>query len=369
MNFTKGWPPMNTQAFSDPNAARELVAAIARRAAGLPTVRIMEVCGTHTMAIGRLGLRHLLPENVELVSGPGCPVCVTPASYIDTAAGLARAKKVRIATFGDMFRVPGNSLSFAQVKAEGALVEVVTSPLAALDLARDRPNEEIVFTAVGFETTIPSTASAVRRAEEEKLGNLSFFVAHRLVPPALDVLAADPSLGISAFLLPGHVSAILGEAPYALLVKHGIPGVITGFEPLDILAGILATIDLIARHAPAIKNEYTRVVHPEGNPAARALIDSVYEPCDAVWRGIGALPASGLRLHPEYSRFDAAVRYGLAAETADMPGGCRCGDVLKGKLRPDECPLFGSACTPDRPVGPCMVSSEGSCAACHKYGW
>jgi hydrogenase expression/formation protein HypD len=359
----------NARAFNDPVAASKLVAAINKRAEGLPTLRIMEVCGTHTMAIGRMGIRQLLPKNIELVSGPGCPVCVTPASYIDTAANLALSKRARIATFGDMFRVPGSGRSFAEIKAEGAPVEVVTSPLAALDMARSRPFEEVVFTAVGFETTIPSTASAVRRALDEKLGNISFLVAHRLVPPALDVLIADPSLGIGAFMLPGHVSAIIGEEPYQTIVKRNIPGVITGFEPLDILAGVLTIIDLVVRQSPAIKNEYTRVVHPQGSPAARALIEAVYEPCDAVWRGIGALPGSGLRLRKEFARLDAAVRFGLAPETAEMPGGCRCGDVLKGKLRPDACPLFGKACTPDRPVGPCMVSSEGSCAACFKYGW
>ena len=360
---------MQSQAFSDPTAARSLISAINRCAASLPAVRIMEVCGTHTMAIGQLGIRHLLAGNVELISGPGCPVCVTPASYIDSAAELALTGKVRIATFGDLFRVPGSRFSFAQVKAQGADIDIVTSPLAALEVARDHPDQEVLFTAVGFETTIPSTASAVRQAAAQQLKNLSFFVAHRLVPPVLEALLDDPSLGISGFLLPGHVSAIIGEPAYSPLINRGVPGVIAGFEPLDVLAGIFSVLDMLARRAPRVKNEYTRVVRPEGNLVAQQLIKEIYETCDALWRGIGVFPSSGLRLRHAYAAYDAAARYDLGSCIVEMPSGCLCGDVLKGKLRPDACPLFGKACTPDHPVGPCMVSSEGSCAACFKYGW
>ncbi len=358
---------MDSVAFNDPAAARALVNTIAGLARRLPEVRLMEVCGTHTMEIGRLGIRQLLPDSVRLISGPGCPVCVTPAAYIDAAAELAVSQGVCIATFGDLFRVPGNRRSFAQVKAAGAGIEVVASPRAALDLAR-KSSGEVVFTAVGFETTIPATAAAVKAAASEGITNLSFFVAHRLVPPALDVLLADSSLRISGFLLPGHVSAIVGAGAYGTLIRRGVPGVITGFEALDILAGICGLLGLLAGNEVAIKNEYTRVVPEDGNPAARRLMEEVYEPCDAIWRGIGMLPQSGLRLRPEFAAFDASVRYGLKEQGDEMPEGCGCGRVLKGLIPPEECLLFGAACTPENPVGPCMVSSEGSCAAAFKYG-
>ncbi|MCU0609105.1 MAG: hydrogenase formation protein HypD [Chitinispirillaceae bacterium] len=360
---------MKSNGFSDPAIAAKMLEAIHRCASGLGDVRLMEVCGTHTMEIGRMGLRSLLPKNVELFSGPGCPVCVTPASYLDATAELSLAKNVRIATFGDLVRVPGERTSFAEVKSRGAPIDVVTTPRAALDIARSNPGQEVMFTAIGFETTIPSTASAMRVAAEEGLQNISFFVAHRLVPPVLDALIGDPSLAISGFLLPGHVSAIIGEAAYAPLVARGIPGAITGFEPLDILAGILAALDMIRKKNPLVRNEYTRIVKPGGNPSALALIDEIYEPCDAVLRGIGMLPMAGLRLRKKYRQFDAAVKFGLQSDNGTMPDGCSCGDVLRGRVRPDKCPLFGTACTPGHPIGPCMVSSEGSCAAYFKYGW
>jgi hydrogenase expression/formation protein HypD len=359
---------MSDRRFSDPGAAARLVEAIARAAARAPAIRIMEVCGTHTMEIGRLGIRQLLPRNIELVSGPGCPVCVTPASYIDALCALAASGRARIATFGDLFRVPGSRTSLAQVKAEGAAVDIVTAPFTALDVARSHPAEEVVFTSVGFETTMPATAAAVRAAVAEKCANISFLVAHRLVPPALQALLSDPSLRINAFLLPGHVSAIIGESAYAPVVADGVPGVIAGFEPLDILAGVLALVEMVVEKAPALRNEYTRVARPEGNPAARALIDAYYKPCDAVWRGIGTIPKSGLALREPYAAFDASKRFGIVKEHDEMPGGCSCGDVLKGRIKPGSCPLFGKACNPDHPVGPCMVSSEGSCAAYFKYG-
>ena len=362
---------MNAMAFRDTEMSRRLIGAINNRAGGLGQVRIMEVCGTHTMEIGRLGIRQLLPENIELISGPGCPVCVTPASYFDALARLALEKNVRIAAFGDLVRVPGNrrnGASLAQARAGGAAIDIVSSPLAAL-AAAGKDGRETVFTAVGFETTAPSTASAVREAAARKCGNLSFFVAHRLVPPALEALCADPALNISAFLLPGHVSAIIGEAAYGSLVKRKFPGVIAGFEPLDILAGILSILEMIADNNPSVKNVYRRVARKAGNAEARELIDEAYEPCDALWRGIGTLPASGLRLRLRYRDWDAALKFGLKIDNNETAKGCSCGDVLKGLCRPDRCPLFGKKCTPDHPVVPCMVSSEGSCAAYSKYGW
>jgi hydrogenase expression/formation protein HypD len=360
---------MNTMAFRDTEMSKGLIGAIKGRARDLGRVRIMEVCGTHTMEIGRLGIRQLLPENIELISGPGCPVCVTPASYFDALARLALEKNVRIATFGDLFRVPGNRTSLAQARARGAAIDIVSSPLAALAIAEKNPGQETVFTAVGFETTAPSTAAAVREAASRKCSCLSFFVAHRLVPPALEALLADPALKISAFLLPGHVSAITGDAAFAVLVKKKIPGVIAGFEPLDILAGILSILDMLADNNPSVKNVYPRVARKEGNAAARELINETYEPCAAIWRGIGRLPASGLRLRRPYAYYDAALKYGLTIDNDEMAKGCSCGEVLKGLCRPDQCSLFGKTCTPDHPVGPCMVSSEGSCAAYIKYGW
>jgi hydrogenase expression/formation protein HypD len=360
---------MNTKRFSDTATAKSLVAAIQSRAKGLGHMRIMEVCGTHTMEIGRLGIRQLLPQNIELISGPGCPVCVTPASYFDELVQLALEKNVRIATFGDLFRVPGSRTSMAQAKATGAVIDIVTSPLAAISIAEKNPEQEIVFTAVGFETTAPSTAAAVREAASQRCANLSFFVAHRLVPPALEALVSEPELRISAFLLPGHVSAIIGENAYGLLARRRIPGVIAGFEPLDILAGILAILDMLSEKRPSVMNMYPRVARKEGNIAAQRLMAEIFEPCDAFWRGIGRLPASGLRLRTRYAAFDAAHKFGLTVDKDDMPMGCSCGEVLKGLLRPDGCRLFGKSCTPDNPVGPCMVSSEGSCAAYFKYGW
>jgi hydrogenase expression/formation protein HypD len=359
---------MDSNRFNDPAGAKRLVAAIGRLAVNLGTVRIMEVCGTHTMEIGRQGIRKLLPANIELISGPGCPVCVTPAPYIDALCDLAADRGVTIATFGDLFRVPGERQSLAWVKSLGAAVEIVTSPLAALEIARNNPGREIVVTAVGFETTAPAAAAAVRTAVAEGMKNLSFLGAHRLVPPALRALLDDSSIGIGAFLLPGHVSAIIGEAAYSPLMERGVPGAIAGFAALDILGGITALLDMLARRKPGVVNGYTRVARPRGNEAARALVDKYYEPADAVWRGIGMLPMSGLVLREPYAMFDAAKRFGIAADKAEMPRGCSCGDVLKGRIRPDGCPLFGNTCDPGHPVGPCMVSSEGSCAAYFKYG-
>lgn len=360
---------MNNEAFRDTEAAGKLIAAIKSRAGGLGPVRIMEVCGTHTMEIGRLGLRRLLPENIELVSGPGCPVCVTPAPFFDALAALALEKNVRIVTFGDLFRVPGNRTSFAQAKAKGAAIDIVTSPLAAVDIARKNPGQETVFTAVGFETTAPSTAAAVRETASQRCAHLSFLSAHRLVPPALEALLSDPGVHISAFLLPGHVSAIIGEDAFKFLADRKTPGVIAGFEPLDILAGILAILDMLYDSNASVKNVYPRVARKEGNAAAVKLIYETFKPCEAAWRGIGMLPGSGLRLRSRYADYDAALKFGLSLDTEEMPPGCSCGEVLKGLRRPDKCPLFGKACTPGSPVGPCMVSSEGSCAAYFRYGW
>lgn len=358
---------MNLVSFAEPDTARRLLADIERLSARCGPVKLMEVCGTHTMEIGRLGLRPLLPESLELVSGPGCPVCVTPGGVIDAAADLAAAQGVSVLSFGDMIRVPGNRRSLDEVSTGGADVRVVASPLQAVRIARDEPQRRFVFVAVGFETTIPAVARAVEQAGQAGLRNLTFLVTHRLVPPALDVLVGDPTLRIAGFILPGHVSAVIGEQAYARLVTAGVPGVITGFEPLDILAGIHEALSLIDGRRVEIVNRYRRVVKPEGNPRALELIERVFEPIDAPWRGIGVIPRSGLALRRGYRAFDASAVYGIDVTVDAMPGGCSCGDVLKGVIRPDQCPLFGKTCTPLSPVGPCMVSSEGSCAAYHRY--
>jgi hydrogenase expression/formation protein HypD len=362
---------MNRDQFSDPSITEKLLDKIKTLVKGASPIRIMEVCGTHTMEIGRLGLRSLLPSTIKLISGPGCPVCVTPGSYIDAAVDLSLRQGIRIVTFGDMVRVPGKHSSLEKAKAQGAAVEVVTSPLHALEIACAHPEEEIIFLAVGFETTAPATAQAILNAKAGRIENVSFFVSHRTVPPALNALIADKNMDISAFMLPGHVSAIIGEEPYQFICRHGIPGVITGFEPIDILIGIYYLCTMIIEERPAIINAYQRIVKKEGNPLAIRICERVFRHVNAIWRGIGMIPESGLAIQDEFAAFDAMIRYNISikADSSDGdPEGCSCGSVLKGILRSDECPLFGTSCTPRNPIGPCMVSSEGSCAAYFKYG-
>jgi len=358
---------INSAQFTDPDLAQRLVLNLKEKARSLSQViKIMEVCGTHTMEIGRLGLRSILPAQIKLISGPGCPVCVTPGSYINLAVECAQAHKAIILTYGDMLRVPGdNNVSLEKARAQGVAVEVVTSSLQALEVAQ-QTNQEVIFLAVGFETTIPATAVAILKAREKKLKNLSFLVSHRLIPPALKVLVEDQELGINGFLLPGHVSTIIGESPYRFLEAY-VPSVITGFEPLDILWGINKVLELIIEQKTELFNAYPRVVKPEGNPQAQKVIYQVSTVMDEEWRGIGVLPATGLKIKKEYQEFDAMVRFGLKSRPSQMPGQCLCGEVLKGKYSPFDCKLFGRACTPEHPVGPCMVSVEGSCAAYYKY--
>jgi hydrogenase expression/formation protein HypD len=362
---------VNPPDFNDAPAAKKLLSEISFLAETTGPVKIMEVCGTHTMEIGRLGLRSLLPSNIELVSGPGCPVCVTPGACIDSAAYLSVEKGVRIVSYGDMIRVPGNVASLETARSKGAHIDVVTSPLEALEIAKKHPEQEVVFFAVGFETTAPATAMSIENAYNRGIRNLSFLMSHRTVPPVLKALIDDKSISISGFLLPGHVSAIIGEAPYHLLDNYGIPGVITGFEALDILLGIFKVCDMLEKKKPEIVNAYSRTVKKNGNPLAIKICEKIFEPCDAVWRGIGMIPESGLAIRNLYSQFDAALRHNLnidVAATAVQPQGCSCGTVLKGIIKPDQCQLFKNLCTPQTPVGPCMVSSEGACAAYFRYG-
>lgn len=354
------------KAFRDPALARGLVQAIGELAPESAT--LMEVCGTHTVAIARNGIRGLMPEGVRLASGPGCPVCVTSNHDIDKVIALARVPEVTIATFGDMTRVPGSTSSLLAEQAAGRSVEIVYSPLDALKLAVDNPNRQIVFVGVGFETTTPLVAIAIKRAKEAGLKNFSVYGAHKNMPGALEVIVADPQLKASALILPGHVSTIIGAKPYQFLAeKYGIPGVITGFEPVDVLQGIAMLMRQLHEGRAEIEIAYARGVMPEGNPVALAAIDEVFETCSATWRGLGEIPGSGYRIRDEFAEFDAMRRFQPEVEPVREHAGCRCGDVLRGIMAPSDCPLFRKVCTPENPVGPCMVSSEGSCAAYFRY--
>jgi hydrogenase expression/formation protein HypD len=358
----------NESAFADPALCRGLLDRL-RDELDAP-LRFMEVCGTHTVAIFRSGLRALLPEGITHLSGPGCPVCVTHDRELALCMNMAENDAVSIATFGDLMRVPGpGGKTLKQAKAEGADVHIVYSPLDALNLARQNPDRVVVFLGVGFETTAPTVAATLRMAREQNIRNFTVLSFHKLVPPALEALLDDDAGGgIDAFLLPGHVSTILGVEPYTFVAERfGKPGVIGGFDPADILRSLLLMLDMRRRGQPAIMNEYSRAVDDKGNPKAREILFSVFETADALWRGIGAIPGSGLTLKPEYAAFDARERFGLSLPEVPEIKGCKCGDVLKGRIAPDGCPLFGKVCTPANPVGPCMVSTEGSCAAWFKY--
>jgi hydrogenase expression/formation protein HypD len=328
----------------------------------------MEVCGTHTMAIARFGLRELLPETVELVSGPGCPVCVTPNPLLDRAVALSRLPDVTVATFGDMVRVPGSSSSLEHERAAGRDVRVVFSTLDALELASARPDRRVVFFGVGFETTAPTVAASILEARRRGVTNFFVLSAHKTMPRALEALSRGEA-NVDGYLCPGHVSVIIGTRAYEILVRrYGIGCVVSGFEPVDILQSILMLVRQRAGGTPRVEIEYSRAVRPEGNPKAMAVLSDVFEPCDAEWRGLGMIPGSGLRIRDIHSAFDAETSIPVEVETPKEPDGCRCGDVLRGILKPEHCPLFGGVCTPDRPVGACMVSSEGTCAAYYRFG-
>lgn len=357
---------VDQNSFKDPVLARGLIESIQALAPEHAT--LMEVCGTHTVAIARNGIRGLMPEGCRLASGPGCPVCVTANQDIDAVIALARVENVILTTFGDMTRVPGSSSSLLKEQAAGRDVRIVYSPLDALDIAQANPDRPVVFVGVGFETTTPLVAVAIKRAAAMGLENFSVYACHKNMPGALDVLMGDPELKVDALILPGHVSTIIGVEPYRFLAeKYGIPGVITGFEPLDVLQGIAMLMRQLHEGRAEIENAYARGVMPQGNPVALAAIDDVFETCTATWRGLGAIEGSGYRIREAYARFDAMRRYEPELEPTREPRGCRCGDVLRGIMAPDECPLFRTVCSPENPVGPCMVSSEGSCAAYYRY--
>jgi hydrogenase expression/formation protein HypD len=328
----------------------------------------MEVCGTHTMNIARFGIRSLLPANLRLISGPGCPVCVTPNRWIDRAIATSRAPGVILATFGDMIRVPGSASSLERESARGADVRVVASTLEAMALARENSGKRVVFAAVGFETTSPTVAVSIREAKRLGIANYFVLCGHKRMPPALDALVADgPRL--DGYLCPGHVSAILGSRVYERLARvHRVGCVIAGFEPLDILHAILLLVRQVRDAEPRVENPYSRAVTPDGNVRALEAMTEVFEPCDSEWRGLGLIPESGLRIRKAFEAHDAILAVAVDVEPTREPVGCRCGEVLRGTARPTECGLFGNACTPDHPAGACMVSVEGTCAAEYRYG-
>ena len=369
-------PLTASEALANPDLCRSLLDRLAESLDA--PLRFMEVCGTHTVAIFRSGLRSLLPEGITHLSGPGCPVCVTHDREIAAVLELALDGNCTIVTFGDLLRVPGpGGMSLKKAKAMGASVEVVYSPLDSLMLAQKHPEREIVFLGVGFETTAPTVAATIQQARRLGLKNFSVLAFHKLVPPALSVLLepvqdeahnTDEPSGIDAFLLPGHVCTITGLPPFQFLADtYGKSGIVGGFDPADILEALLLMVQLRKEGRPAIVNSYRRVVADAGNHKARAICDEVFEPADALWRGIGLLPQSGLAMRPAYADYDALRKFSMTLPDVAPIKGCQCGEVLKGLLPPDKCRLFGKACTPANPVGPCMVSTEGSCSAYYKY--
>ena len=356
-----------TDRFRDPDTARAVAEAI--RANSTRPVRLMEFCGGHTHAILRFGIPTLLPETVDLRSGPGCPVCVTSAGDLDRAIAMAQVPEVILTTFGDMIRVPGSRTSLARAKAEGAAVRVVYSPLDALQIARQNPDRPVVFLGVGFETTAPMVASAVLTAEAEGLDNFTVFSTHKLTPPATLAILDAGEVALDGVIGPGHVTTVIGADAWRFLPeKYGIPCAVAGFEPLDLLRAILALVTMAEEDDPRVDNTYIRSVRRAGNPSAQQALERVFKVADAEWRGFGTVPQSGLQVRDEYKRFDAGRRFSVEVAPAREPPGCRCGDVLRGVLLPVECPLFAKACTPQKPIGPCMVSAEGACAAYYRYG-
>jgi len=332
--------------------------------------KLMEVCGGHTHTIYKYGVDDLLPANVELVHGPGCPVCVIPMGRVDDAIAVAHAPGVIFTCFGDMMRVPGGSGTLLEAKAQGADVRMVYSPLDALRIARDHPEREVVFLAVGFETTAPSTALTLKRAKSERIRNFSCFCNHVTIVPPLRALLESPDLRLDGFIGPGHVSTVVGARPFEFIpADYGKPVVISGFEPLDLLQSVYMVLRQLREARCEVENQYARVVPADGNPAALAVLEEVFELRPHFeWRGLGFISHSGLKLSDAYRELDAELRFEVPGVRVADPKACQCGEVLKGVIRPWECKVFGTACTPERPIGTCMVSSEGACAAYYNYG-
>lgn len=355
--------------FRRPQGLERLVQAI--QSPDLPPMRLMEVCGTHTMALARTGVRQLLPPQVQLISGPGCPVCVTPAGVMDEVLRLAALPGVTLTTYGDLMRVPGSKPGFdlRRQKALGADIQVVYSPMDALELAQSHPTRQVIFLGVGFETTAPGTALAVLEAQRRGIKNFSLLCLLKATPPALRALLGQEDFRVDGFLCPGHVATILGADAFQFLPQeYEKPAVVAGFEAGDLVASLHLLITQVKDHTPKLENEYTRAVSPQGNPMAQQVMAQVLEPKDDTWRGLGDIPNSGFGLKAEFAAYDAAARFGFSPVAQSAPSPCRCGDVICGRIGPRQCPLFGTVCSPDTPVGPCMVSGEGACAAAYLYG-
>ena len=332
-------------------------------------VRFMEFCGGHTVTIFRYGIRQVLPETIEMVSGPGCPVCVTANADLDKAIALSRTPDVIITTFGDMIKVPGSHFSLQQVKADGADVRVVYSTMDALKIAEENPDKSVIFLGIGFETTAPTIAASILQAEARGIKNYYVLSMHKLCPPVIRALLDSGEVKLHGLICPGHVSAIIGSHPWEFIAReYGIPCVVSGFEPLDILQCVDMLVAQVENGESKVEIAYRRGVRPEGNQQALKLMEQIFEPCSTQWRGIGEVPDSGLRLRKEYQSFDAELAFDIDPGPPYEPNGCICGDILRGVKTPADCKLFGKACTPEYPVGPCMVSSEGSCSAYYLYG-
>ena len=328
-----------------------------------PKVRIMEVCGTHTHEIFRLGIRKLLPEQVELISGPGCPVCVTPVSFIDEAIYLALEKGVTICTFGDLVRVPGTKMSLAGAREQGGKIHIVYSPADAEKYAKEHPKEQVTFLSVGFETTTPAGCLSVKSAKEDGLDNYSLLVANKTMPQAYEALKGSADV----FLYPGHVNAITGTRLCEALTEEGVSGVVAGFTAKELMTALAVSLVKFQEGKPFFVNCYPRVVTQDGSREAQVLVNEMMEACDSEWRGLGVIPASGMKLRPEWQEFDARIKYQMPKIAGRPNPACRCGDVLQGKCKPSDCKVFGKGCTPQHPIGACMVSGEGACSAYYQY--
>jgi hydrogenase expression/formation protein HypD len=352
--------------YRDAELSRSLVDKI-RRTSRTP-VRLMEVCGTHTVSIFRSGIRSILPETISLLSGPGCPVCVTDQSEIDAFIETAGIEDGIVATFGDLMRVPGTRSSLLKERAEGRDIRMVYSTMDAVDMARKNPDRQVVFLGIGFETTAPTIAAAILAAKQQGLKNFSVYSAHKLVPPALEALMTLCESKIDGFILPGHVSVIIGLNGYRdFFDRHRIPGVVAGFESADLLQAIAMLVEQIETRRPALENAYSRAVTAAGNLTAQKVLREAFETADVAWRGLGIIPGSGLKIREALADFDAQRRFDLHVPAAREPQGCACGEILTGNKIPPQCALFRKVCTPIDPVGPCMVSTEGTCAAYYKY--
>ena len=328
----------------------------------------MEVCGTHTMAIHRHGIKKILPTNIRLISGPGCPVCVTANAYIDRAVAYSSLDNVSICTFGDMMRVPGSSSSLDRERARGSDIRIVYSPLDAVSIAEENPDQSVIFLGIGFETTAPTVAAAIQTAQQRKIANFFVSCAHKTMPNAMAALVGDGEIDLDGFICPAHVSTIIGSKPYEFLAQvYSKACVITGFEPIDVLQGLLMLVEQLVSNQPRVEIQYRRVVKVDGNQKALILLDKVFEPCDDVWRGLGKIPNSGLKIRDEFSAHNSEKNIVVKVEKTIEPKGCICGLILQGKKLPSDCKLFAKTCTPQNPIGACMVSSEGTCAAHYKY--